>query len=355
VTDCDVHNALRSPDDIRAYLPQRWRDLPEFAGPGSMHAGWAVGAAARPSVFRTDTVPEHGPPGSDLDLMREQLLDPYGIDRAIIHPILDTLLYVQHGELGAALARAMNDLVSAEWLDAEPRLFGAITVPIEDGNLAAAEIERAAADRRFVKVLVTSLTREPLGHSKYWPMYEAAVAHGLPVAAHVGGFSGVQNGSGWNSYFVEQHANFVLGYAAQLISLIHSGVFERFPDLQIVFEEAGLAWFAPTLWRLDRAWTEMREGSPQLQEPPSAIARRHFWITTQPLDEPEKHEYLVQMLDHLDMDDRILFSSDYPHHDFDDPRRVLSASLIGAERRQKIFSDNASRLFRIPADGSRTT
>jgi predicted TIM-barrel fold metal-dependent hydrolase len=40
-----------------------------------------------------------------------------------------------------------------------------------------------------------------------------------------------------------------------------------------------------------------------------------------------------------------VFSSDYPHWDFDDPDRVLPASLIGAERRAKILHENAERLF----------
>jgi hypothetical protein len=55
----------------------------------------------------------------------------------------------------------------------------------------------------------------------------------------------------------------------------------------------------------------------------------------------------VHLFDELGMDDRILYASDYPHHDFDDPGRVLPASLIGHERRRKMLSTNAERLFRF--------
>jgi predicted TIM-barrel fold metal-dependent hydrolase len=189
------------------------------------------------------------------------------------------------------------------------------------------------------------VTREPLGHPKYWPIYEAAVAHGLPIAAHVGGFSGTHLATGWPAYFVEQHSGYTQPYHAQIVSLVYSGVFDRFPDLQFCFEEGGMAWVPPVMWRLDRAWESMRTEEPRLQRRPSEIIREHVAFTTQPMDEPEKPEFLLQLLEQLDMDDRIMFSTDYPHWDFDDPRRVLPASLIGRERREKIMSANAERYF----------
>jgi uncharacterized protein len=346
IVDCDVHTAFRTPDAIKEYLPAKWhvyRDLAAVAP----SAGLTIGAQARPSLFRVDSYPEDGVPGSDLALMREQLLDRYDLRAAILHPITEVIRFEQHGELGLALATATNDWMAAEWLSADDRLYGAITIPIEDAVLGAREVERVAANPRFVKVLMTSLTREPLGHSKYWPLYEVAAAHDLPVAVHVAGFSGVQSSSGWPTFFAELHTNYVLAYSAQTTSLVYSGVFDRFPTLRFVFEEGGLAWLPPLMWRLDRAWEEMREQVPHLEERPSDVIRRHFAVATQPLDEPERPEYLGQLLDQVGMDDRIMFSSDYPHHDFDDPSRVLPAREIGAKRREKIMSANAAAFFRL--------
>lgn len=132
------------------------------------------------------------------------------------------------------------------------------------------------------------------------------------------------------------------------MSLVSGGVFSRFPRLRIVLEEAGIAWVAPLMWRLDRAWESMHDDVPELDRPPSEVIREHLWFTTQPLDEPEHPHQLAQMLDHLGMDERILFASDYPHWDFDDPARVLPAAVVGAERRQKIMSSNALAAFRFP-------
>jgi predicted TIM-barrel fold metal-dependent hydrolase len=243
------------------------------------------------------------------------------------------------------MVSALNEWMIAEWLERDERVCGAISITVEDSALAAAEIERVHQHPRWCKVMFPMVTREGLGHSKYWPIYEAAVEFGYPIAAHVGGFSGTQSGAGWTTYFVEHHTAFAQHYQTHVISLVYSGVFERFPDLQIVLEEGGLAWLAPLMWRLDHSWETMRDVLPHLTERPSDVIRRHFWFTTQPLDEPAQPRYLAQTLDMIGMDDRIMFSSDYPHWDFDDPTRVLQASVIGAERRKQIMHDNAQRLF----------
>lgn len=346
IIDCDVHNILNGPEELEPYLAKKWRGVPEWPGVGRLQAGLHVGAPARTGFFRDDAeVGGGGLPGSDVDRMREQLLDAFGIQAALLHPIVPVTLFPQSGERGAALAAATNDWMVDRWLDSDPRLYGGITVPVEDGNFAAREIDRVADDQRFVKVVVTTLTREPLGDSKYWPLYEAASAHGLPIAAHVTGFSGAHSAPGWATYFTELHTNFVLAYSAQVASLVAGGVFKRFPDLNFVFEEGGVAWLRPLMWRMDRVWREMPDEIPDLDEPPSAVIRRHIWLTTQPMDEPEKRTQLGPFLDQLDMDDHLLFATDYPHHDFDDPRYVFRPRDVGAERREQILSRNALELY----------
>ena len=65
------------------------------------------GARPQIDIFRRDSVPEDGPPGSDLDLMREQLLDRHGIRHAVLHPVREVLRAPSSGSLGAAIARAL--------------------------------------------------------------------------------------------------------------------------------------------------------------------------------------------------------------------------------------------------------
>ena len=92
-------------------------------------------------------------------------------------------------------------------------------------------------------------TRDPMGHARYWPIYEASEEAGLPISVHVGG--GAPNpaiSGGWPSYHYEFRNGLVQAAQAQLISLIGSGVFNTFPNLKVVLVEGGFAWVPALLW-----------------------------------------------------------------------------------------------------------
>jgi uncharacterized protein len=120
-------------------------------------------------------------------------------------------------------------------------------------------------------------------------------------------------------------------------------VLERFPKLKIILIEAGLAWLPALMWRMDRNWHRMRDEVPHVTRPPSEIVRSHFWTSTQPMEEPENRKHLLDVLEWIGTD-RVMFASDYPHWDFDDPERALPPE-IGPELRSRILYDNAARLF----------
>ena len=71
-----------------------------------------------------------------------------------------------------------------------------------------------------------------------------------------------------------------------------------------------------------------------------------MWFTTQPIEEPHQPDEFRLLLDDLGMDDRIMFSTDYPHWDFDAPDQAIPPSLP-ADLRRKIMADNARALYRF--------
>jgi uncharacterized protein len=346
IIDCDVHNSMSSSEAIKPYLSQRLHAAYD-AQPRSSSYGVTTGARWHHGIYRDDTFPpEGGPPGSSLELMRAQLLDAFDVSRAILSP-LETLAWVQYGELGHALATGMNELLRAEWLDQDDRLYAAITVPTEDSTAAVEEIRRVAAiDARFVQVLLLIGSHEPLGHPKYWPVYEAAVECGLPVVAHVGGHSGTTSSVGSMAYQVARHSVWPSAYQAHVISLVTSGVFDHLPELQFVLEEGGFTWVPSLMWRLDRSAAAFKAQLPRRLDTPSDVIREHFYFTTQPIDEPERPEYLVQTIQQTGMVDRLMFATDYPHWDFDPPNRILRE--VSEDDRQQIFAANAERLYPFP-------
>jgi hypothetical protein len=219
-----------------------------------------------------------------------------------------------------------------------------VLVPYEDGGASATEIRRRAGDKRFAHVLLMSRTSELPGKRRYWPIYEAAVEAGLPVAFHVFGYSGwAMTNSGWPSFYIEEMTEHATSCQALVTSMIVEGVLERFPDLKVVLIEAGFAWLPALGWRLDKHWKRLRDEVPHLARAPSEYIREHFWVSTQPMEEPEEAEHVLDVMEWIGWD-KILFASDYPHWDFDDPFLALPPSL-NAERREKIYSGNAKALY----------
>lgn len=351
--DADIHNVFPSREVLKSYLPARWQRHLEMIGPRG-HDGYMYASTKYPKVSaataRADSWPPNGaPPGSDLEFMQMQHLDALNIE----YGVLNCFEHVGHElneEWAAAMARAVNDWQIAEWLDKEPRLRASIVVPFENGDLAAEEIERVAEHPGYVQVLVLSRTKEPLGRRKYWKIYEAAERHGLTIGMHASNTTGTPSTpSGWPSYYLEDHVTVSQAAQSQVVSLVCEGVFEKFPNLRFVSIEGGFAWLPPLMWRLDQHWKRLKEEVPHLKRPPSEYVREHVWVTTQPIEEPADPNHLLQAIEHFGADDNILFASDYPHWDFDDPNRAFPARMP-KELKRKIFSENGKRLYNLNGD-----
>ena len=100
------------------------------------------------------------------------------------------------------------------------------------------------------------------------------------------------------------------------------------------------------MWRMDHAYRKLRDEVPELRRLPSEYVRDHFWITTQPVEEPPKPRQFVEFLGYLNMSDRLMFATDYPHWDFDAPDAALPASL-DPDLRRAIMAENARALYRL--------
>ncbi len=346
--DVDIHPRPKSLLELKPFMSQQWWDHLQTFGMRRRHAyvkGHPYPKAHPADGQRLDAwTPDGGMPGSDLDFMRKQHLDPYGVDFGIMNPLGPSGQGDQNRGLSAALCSATNDWQLEFWNRHEPRLRASIVVPYEDGEASRAEINRRAGDKRFAHVMLLSRTAEALGRPRYWPIYEAAVEHGLPIGIHVFGYSGwAATPTGWPSFYIEEMTEHSASTAAFVMSMIMEGVFERFPTLKVVLIEAGFAWIPSFGWRMDRNWKKLKAEVPQLKRAPSEYMREHFWVSTQPMEEPEHAADLIDIMGWIGWD-RILFASDYPHWDYDDPVIGLPSN-IGAERRQMIRCGNAQALY----------
>ena len=125
-------------------------------------------------------------------------------------------------------------------------------------------------------------------------------------------------------------------------SMIAHGVFEKWPNLTFVLIECGVAWLPAILWRLDADYRALRKETPWLKRLPSEYARDHIRLTTQPLESPPNKQHLWSLLEAIDGQHTLLFATDYPHWDFDDPTMLN----IPPAWRDDVFDRNARKVYR---------
>ncbi len=348
--DCDVHPFIKSGADFDPFLSARWREHRQTIGNRSRQGLAKATQYPRmsPGVgMRMDAWPPGGgPPGSDLAFMREQLLDLFDVSYGLLAPLVGGASAERNVEFGAAMAVAVNEWQVAVFCDPEPRLKGSIQITLEHEAAAIAEIERWAGDPRFCQVNIPPRGIEPLGRHRYRKILAACAANGFPISLHLGGTSGhASTGGGWPSFYHEEHPSYVQSMQTLVTSLVCEGTFDEIPDLKVVLVEGGFAWLPSLSWRMDKHWLRLKAEAP-LKRAPSEYVRDHFWVTTQPIEEPERPADMLSTIEWIGPD-RVMFSTDYPHWDQDDPRYAFKVKLP-EEWSRKIYRDNAQALYRLP-------
>jgi uncharacterized protein len=338
--DCDIHPAVPGMDALLPYLRGHWRDSVVQRGVHELNS--IAYPQNAPLSARPDWRNGKGKPGSDLDAVRTQALARFGTSIAICNCLYGVNLLFSE-DMAAAFAQAVNDWLAREWLSREPRLRASIVVPLQNPEMAVEEIERRAADRRFVQVLVPVMGEMPLGKRLFWPIYAAAERNSLPICIHAGSaYRHPVTSLGWPSYYTEDYAAQAVAFQSQLASLICEGVFSKFPDLRVVLAESGITWLPAFLWRLNKYWRGLRVEIPWTDVAPIEIVRRSVRFTLQPIDAPPGNTF-TQILDHIGCDELLLFSTDYPHWQFDGDAAVpqdFPGDLV-----HKIMVENPRRTY----------
>jgi uncharacterized protein len=133
----------------------------------------------------------------------------------------------------------------------------------------------------------------------------------------------------------------------QLLNMVCDGLFEEIPDLKLVSTECGVSWITSIRWALDAGWELLSDEALHLSRRPSEVIDSQVWFTTQPIEEPAVAEHFEWAIRHGRLADRLLFSTDYPHWDFDTPTQALPRNL-SKELRRQIQAENACALYDLP-------
>jgi predicted TIM-barrel fold metal-dependent hydrolase len=334
IVDSNVHAVLPSEKALLPYLAPHWR---EYLVRSNFRAGDMLGYPKTPAPAPTG-VPD----------VAAKLFDEWGVAQAVLTPTYGLSAF-QSADLAAAMASALNDWTTEEWLAHEPRFRGSIVVPTQDAEYALAELERCAGRPGFVQVLLPVRAEAPYGKRRWHRFFAAAAERRLPVALVLGGLAGVPStSSGWPSLYAEEHVAAAQSAQAQLMSLVSEGVLPNNPALRIVIAECGFAWLPSMLWRLDKNWKGLRQEVPWVQRLPSEYVYEQVRLTTHPLETPD----LESLMETLKMigggADTLLWGSNYPRVDAPSPGEAFPAGLSD-ELRERFLGGNAAALYRLTA------
>ena len=108
--------------------------------------------------------------------------------------------------------------------------------------------------------------------------------------------------------------------------------------------EGGFGWLPHLMWTLDTHWRSLQLEVPWLTRRPSEILAEHVLLGTQPAILPDDADQLRSLLDMVDGEHCLLYASDYPHWDFDSPKRFMPADVPVATRR-RILGRTALELY----------
>jgi uncharacterized protein len=350
IFDTDIHHTVRSPADLNPYLPKVYQHpRSDFGFSGS---GMSYGNNGGVKGYRADTLEDGKAPSGggvnavDPERVRWQLLDACGISLGLLTGGGGAQSGVDP-DYANARNRAFNDFTIEHWLATDARFRFAMTVNSQDPEEAAKEIDRVGDHPGIVSIILPCGAPRAYGHRFYRPIHEACARHGLAISLHFGGEGSATNpaptAAGYPSYYIQGRLARPSFYQVHLSSFIFEGVFERFPTLKVALLESGFAWAPAYIWRMDADWKGLRHQTPWVKRLPSEYVRDHIRFGSQPMDEPEPPEALLDIVRWMAAERTLIFATDYPHWDWDDPAQ--SFKTLPADLRRRIFWENALETF----------
>jgi hypothetical protein len=342
IIDVDVHANVPSVESLFPYMDDLWVDWileRGWKGPTSASAHYPP---ASDRASRREWRPAGRTPASGVDLLRSHILDPWRVDYAIVSCYygIDSL---RHPDWAAAVCRAVNDWLIAEWLGRDPRLRATLVLPARDPQAMVEEIRRVGDHPGFVQALFPARNDSLWGRRIYHPVFAELASRNLVVGLHYGGTTdGAPSSTGYSGWQAEEYAAEWQAFGTQITSLISEGVFSRVPDLRVSVLEGGFLWLPVWGWRMDKEWKALRREVPWVDRPPWDIVRDHFRFSTAPTDAGPP-ALMGKALQWLGRDNLLMFATDYPHRHDDNIGALLG--LLSEEAGEKLMSSTAREWY----------
>jgi len=283
----------------------------------------------------------------DLGARRLADMDSCGIARQLVF-LTAPGVQVFDAATGTALARDANDELSQGISLHADRYSGLAAIAPQDPGNAVKELERGVKTLGLKGAVVNSHTQgEYLDEPKYWEIFEAAEALGVPLYLHPSTPPPAMIGP----FLPRGLEGAIYGFAVETglhaLRIVVAGVFDRFPKLKLVLGHLGegLPFWLHRIDFMHRAMVASKryEGAGPLAHPPSHYLKSNVWVTTSGMQWAPAILFSQQVLGV----DRVLYAMDYPYQFVPEEVKVIDELPISEADRKKLYQTNAERLFAL--------
>jgi predicted TIM-barrel fold metal-dependent hydrolase len=250
-------------------------------------------------------------------------------------------------EIEIELCWAYNRWLTEKVLpESDNRFFSMLCLPISDADASLRTVEEFGHRKGVTGFMITTVRTLPVHDNSLMKTYRAIEERGLSLAFHSGVNWNEQVFRGCNR-FISVHA---LGFS--FYNILHctnwviNGMGERFPKLPVMWVEAGLAWIPFLMQRLDHEYMLRTSECPLLKKKPSDYMRDMYY-SSQPM-EIQDMGALETTFRMINAETQLMYSSDYPHWDFDLPQTIWDLPFISEKAKHNILGGTAARLMKLP-------
>lgn len=355
VIDTDIHAGPSS--NMADLLPYIDDDVVEQKLRISGNIRSAVGVRGSYASNMNTGYHNHGSANDTADVL--EVMERFGLDTVIIGPGMNKLPTVQYPRIKNAVCRGLNDYLLDRIVSVEDDVLTHVALPIWDPEKCVEELERVGNEKGVSGAYAWYGPYSPLlGEPQYDQVYDRLTDLDLPLAIHVGGGSFPPIDVATQSVRTRTESlGLINSYYAMLdvANMITTGVFDKYPNLRVVCQEAGVSWIPFLANRLDEIYFTQPEdvmltermadmGQKYLAKHPSEYLYDNFYFSTQPIALPPGNK--EAMLQLCRAKETLMYSSDWPHSTLD-PVNWVFDSAISEELRENILQRTATECYNI--------
>lgn len=282
-------------------------------------------------------------------------LDVEGIAISVLYPTVGLGHWgVDDPGLAMNWAQVYNDWLAERCRDNPDRLVGVALIPRQDPEGMVRELDRAIGklDLRAAVIFPNVINGRRLDDPVYEPFFAECAKQKVPLAIHIGGFFKDKTISTdrFHDWFNLHIAGHPMEMMLGCLSLISSGLLDRYPDLKIALLESGTGWLPFWLDRIHEHQEVISNEASHLKREAIEYFRDQCYISFDPDD--SQVPYVAQCVG----SDKMFYASDYPHFDSkfpDSAKMVLERTDLTDEQKKLMLSDNPIAFYSLQENAKR--